>query len=257
MPVDPRSPMRNYNANHHDRTTPSVSPPATMNNSNPRPRATEDEKRKSFLERNRQAAFKCRQRKKAWHSDLQRRVEHLTAENDKLRSTIVSMRDEVARLSSIVVAHRSCGLGGVVVPGYGGGGGGNGLYNTSSSPSSPDHTIHTQLDNLVSFLGEEGDADADEMDMSLGSLRINTKNLAARGGGGGGGSQHIPPMLLMSSSPMGYGSMDPSVPPISVSVSVSPMQLNAARVGMQGPVRSDVRGGAEPRGGGGGGGYGY
>ncbi|KAG8905067.1 hypothetical protein FRB99_000756 [Tulasnella sp. 403] len=79
---------------------------------------TEEEKRRNFLERNRMAALKCRQRKKAWLNQLQQQVEYLKAENERLQGTIVSMRDEVTRLSAVVVAHRACGLGGVVVPGY-------------------------------------------------------------------------------------------------------------------------------------------
>lgn len=45
-------------------------------------------------------------------------MEFLTAENERLQNTIVSMRDEVTRLSAVVVAHRDCGLGGVVVPAH-------------------------------------------------------------------------------------------------------------------------------------------
>ena len=62
--------------------------------------------------------MKCRQRKKAWLGQLQQQVEYLKTENERLQGTIVSMRDEVTRLSAVVVAHRSCGLGGIVVPGY-------------------------------------------------------------------------------------------------------------------------------------------
>lgn len=81
----------------------------------PKKAETEEEKRKNFLERNRQAALKCRQRKKAWLTQLQAKVEYLTAENDRLTSTLTGMRDEVTRLSAIVVAHRDCGLGGVAL----------------------------------------------------------------------------------------------------------------------------------------------
>jgi len=76
---------------------------------------TEEEKRKNFLERNRQAALKCRQRKKAWLNQLQAKVEYLTAENERLQNTTVTMREEISRLSAVVVAHRDCGLGGVSV----------------------------------------------------------------------------------------------------------------------------------------------
>jgi ATF/CREB family transcription factor len=63
---------------------------------------TEEEKRRNFLERNRQAALKCRQRKKAWLSQLQAKVEFLTNENERLTSALVSSREEISRLSSLV-----------------------------------------------------------------------------------------------------------------------------------------------------------
>lgn len=65
---------------------------------------TEEEKRRNFLERNRQAALKCRQRKKAWLTALQAKVEFLTAENERLSNALVTSREEVARLSQAVVA---------------------------------------------------------------------------------------------------------------------------------------------------------
>lgn len=61
------------------------------------------------------AALKCRQRKKAWLNQLQAKVEYLTAENERLQNTTASMREEISRLSAVVVAHRDCGLGGVSV----------------------------------------------------------------------------------------------------------------------------------------------
>ncbi|PVF95903.1 hypothetical protein CPB86DRAFT_875362 [Serendipita vermifera] len=66
---------------------------------------TEEEKRRNFLERNRQAALKCRQRKKAWLQALQAKVEFLTTENERLSNALISSREEIARLSQAVVAH--------------------------------------------------------------------------------------------------------------------------------------------------------
>jgi ATF/CREB family transcription factor len=82
------------------------SAPATKNgrtNGQKKPE-TEEEKRKNFLERNRQAALKCRQRKKAWLAQLQAKVEFLTGENERLTSALVSSREEIARLSALVGA---------------------------------------------------------------------------------------------------------------------------------------------------------
>ncbi|KAF7506467.1 hypothetical protein GJ744_011717 [Endocarpon pusillum] len=47
---------------------------------------TDEEKRKNFLERNRVAALKCRQRKKQWLANLQAKVELFSTENDALSS---------------------------------------------------------------------------------------------------------------------------------------------------------------------------
>ncbi|KAF9807496.1 hypothetical protein IEO21_08192 [Rhodonia placenta] len=65
---------------------------------------TEEEKRRNFLERNRQAALKCRQRKKAWLAQLQAKVEYLSNENERLTSALVASREEISRLSALVGA---------------------------------------------------------------------------------------------------------------------------------------------------------
>jgi ATF/CREB family transcription factor len=49
------------------------------------------------------AALKCRQRKKAWLSQLQAKVEFLTQENERLQAALVSAREEIARLSAAAV----------------------------------------------------------------------------------------------------------------------------------------------------------
>lgn len=72
---------------------------------------TEEEKRKNFLERNRQAALKCRQRKKAWLNELQNKVETLSVENERLQGHCRQLEDELQRMSSILVQHRDCGVG--------------------------------------------------------------------------------------------------------------------------------------------------
>lgn len=57
-------------------------------------------KRRNFLERNRQAALKCRQRKKAWLASLQAKVEYLQSDNESLQSTVEMLRSEVLYLKS-------------------------------------------------------------------------------------------------------------------------------------------------------------
>lgn len=69
---------------------------------------TEEEKRKNFLERNRQAALKCRQRKKAWLNSLQSKVDHYQGENERLMQVINNLTGEVSRISAVLQSHREC-----------------------------------------------------------------------------------------------------------------------------------------------------
>ncbi|KAG5715416.1 hypothetical protein E4T56_gene6670 [Termitomyces sp. T112] len=81
---------------------------------------TEEEKRRNFLERNRQAALKCRQRKKAWLAQLQAKVEYLTNENERLTSALVNSREEISRLSALVGGGAIVGASGPGVAGTAG-----------------------------------------------------------------------------------------------------------------------------------------
>lgn len=69
---------------------------------------TEEEKRKNFLERNRVAALKCRQRKKQWLQNLQTKVEYFSQENDALTSQVASLREEIVALKTLLLAHKDC-----------------------------------------------------------------------------------------------------------------------------------------------------
>ncbi|KAI5858066.1 hypothetical protein BZA05DRAFT_331540 [Tricharina praecox] len=69
---------------------------------------TEEEKRKNFLERNRVAALKCRQRKKQWLANLQAKVEMYGTENDALNATVQSLREEIVSLKTLLLAHKDC-----------------------------------------------------------------------------------------------------------------------------------------------------
>ncbi|KAI8930958.1 hypothetical protein NX059_011972 [Plenodomus lindquistii] len=69
---------------------------------------TDEEKRKNFLERNRVAALKCRQRKKQWLANLQSKVELFSTENDALSSTVTQLREEIVNLKTLLLAHKEC-----------------------------------------------------------------------------------------------------------------------------------------------------
>ncbi|KAG1456068.1 hypothetical protein G6F56_006920 [Rhizopus delemar] len=67
-----------------------------------------DEQRRQFLERNRIAALKCRQRKKQWLGDLQNRVEFLATDNEQLQSQAMMLKEEVINLKTLLLAHQDC-----------------------------------------------------------------------------------------------------------------------------------------------------
>ncbi|KAL1957952.1 hypothetical protein VTO42DRAFT_5344 [Malbranchea cinnamomea] len=79
-------------------------------NNNNNKKLTDEEKRRNFLERNRVAALKCRQRKKAWLNNLQAKVEMYSNENDTLSATVAKLREEIVSLKSLLLAHKDCPL---------------------------------------------------------------------------------------------------------------------------------------------------
>lgn len=71
---------------------------------------TDEEKRKNFLERNRVAALKCRQRKKQWLANLQAKVEIFTTENDALTTQCAQLREENQNLKALLYQHKDCAV---------------------------------------------------------------------------------------------------------------------------------------------------
>ena len=68
----------------------------------------EDVKRSKFLERNRVAASKCRQKKKEWTQNLETRARELQKDNNLLRMNVESLREEVLFLKGEMLKHKSC-----------------------------------------------------------------------------------------------------------------------------------------------------
>ncbi|KAI9647846.1 Transcription factor [Ciborinia camelliae] len=77
----------------------------------PKKPETDDEKRKSFLERNRVAALKCRQRKKQWLNNLQSKVDTYTTELENLHHKNQMLTNEIIHLKTMLLAHKDCPLG--------------------------------------------------------------------------------------------------------------------------------------------------
>lgn len=72
------------------------------------PNKPEDVKRSKFLERNRVAASKCRQKKKEWIQGLENRARELQKNNSQLRVMVESLRQEVLYLKSDMLKHNTC-----------------------------------------------------------------------------------------------------------------------------------------------------
>ncbi|PIA19591.1 hypothetical protein COEREDRAFT_78915 [Coemansia reversa NRRL 1564] len=70
--------------------------------------ANEKQKRRRFLERNRIAASKCRQKKKMWVQELERRAEDVTMQNRSLHIAVAQLKEEVLILKNQLLAHRNC-----------------------------------------------------------------------------------------------------------------------------------------------------
>ncbi|MCJ1387369.1 Alcohol O-acetyltransferase [Xylographa bjoerkii] len=73
------------------------------------PRTTDGLKRTKFLERNRTAAVKCRERKKVWAVDLAKRAQLLESSNHQYSIVISALNSEMTFLKKEVLKHARCG----------------------------------------------------------------------------------------------------------------------------------------------------
>ncbi|KAJ2743500.1 hypothetical protein GGI20_003685 [Coemansia sp. BCRC 34301] len=71
--------------------------------------SAEQQRRRRFLERNRVAASKCRQKKKMWIQDLERRADDVTMQNRSLHIAVAQLKEEVLILKNQLLAHSNCG----------------------------------------------------------------------------------------------------------------------------------------------------
>ncbi|ODV91063.1 hypothetical protein CANCADRAFT_116023 [Tortispora caseinolytica NRRL Y-17796] len=68
----------------------------------------DESKRKVFLERNRVAAHKCRQRKKEWLAGLQKQLEYCTLENESLHNQVQYLRQQILSIHGVLRHHVDC-----------------------------------------------------------------------------------------------------------------------------------------------------
>ncbi|KAM9799349.1 cyclic AMP-dependent transcription factor ATF-7b isoform 1-T2 [Syngnathus typhle] len=67
-----------------------------------------DERRQRFLERNRAAASRCRQKRKLWVNSLEKKADDLASMNVSLTNEVTLLRNEVAQLKQLLLAHKEC-----------------------------------------------------------------------------------------------------------------------------------------------------
>ncbi|KRZ99407.1 uncharacterized protein AC631_04844, partial [Debaryomyces fabryi] len=80
-----------------------VSPDSTANN-----KGNGDSKRKSFLERNRVAASKCRQRKKQLIQKMEDELAFYSSGYRELSAQVTQLRDQLVNLRGILIGHKDC-----------------------------------------------------------------------------------------------------------------------------------------------------
>jgi hypothetical protein len=68
----------------------------------------DDPIRSENLHRNRLAATKCRLKKKVWIEELERKTGEASRRHDQLQASIVQLKDELASLRNMLLAHRNC-----------------------------------------------------------------------------------------------------------------------------------------------------
>jgi hypothetical protein len=68
----------------------------------------EDKKRREFLERNRQAASKCRARKQEQNSTLQARAQEASFLSSQMKEEVAFLKTQIADLSNTLFSHSNC-----------------------------------------------------------------------------------------------------------------------------------------------------
>uniref|UniRef100_A0A3B3ZFG5 Cyclic AMP-dependent transcription factor ATF-7 n=1 Tax=Periophthalmus magnuspinnatus TaxID=409849 RepID=A0A3B3ZFG5_9GOBI len=104
-----QSQQPNQNSDAPSPAQPQVSPAQPTGGR--RRRASEmdpDERRQRFLERNRAAASRCRQKRKLWVNSLEKKAEDLASMNVSLTNEVTLLRNEVAQLKQLLLAHKDC-----------------------------------------------------------------------------------------------------------------------------------------------------
>lgn len=71
-------------------------------------KTTDQLKKKDILERNRASSMRARAKRKVWIQDLQRTVTSVNEANAALQMEVKALRSEVAKLKTLLLAHKDC-----------------------------------------------------------------------------------------------------------------------------------------------------
>lgn len=72
--------------------------------------------REKTLEKNREAAFRCRQKKKKWTQNLEEREGVVVKRNEELAETVADLKEEALYLRNLLLMHANCDCKLVVIP---------------------------------------------------------------------------------------------------------------------------------------------
>jgi hypothetical protein len=64
--------------------------------------------RKKLLEKNREAAYRCRQKKKRWVNELEEKSENMEHKNKELQEQVAQLREESIYLRNLLLTHGNC-----------------------------------------------------------------------------------------------------------------------------------------------------
>lgn len=69
-----------------------------------------DDKKQDFLERNRASSMRSRAKRKAWIQQLEDTVKSVNEKNTSLQAEVSALRSEVAKLKTLLLAHKDCAI---------------------------------------------------------------------------------------------------------------------------------------------------
>ncbi|KAF8977227.1 hypothetical protein BGZ46_007547 [Entomortierella lignicola] len=110
---------------------------------------TPESKRQKFLERNRMAASKCREKKRLQTLKTIADADEITARNQALHETFDALQEEVRRLKNQILSHRDCGCD--VIQKF---------VQTSFDFSAPSSVAPADKDNRTNTSNVKGDAES-------------------------------------------------------------------------------------------------